>query len=51
MAESGIKQSDLKDIGSQGVISEILNEKRALNVRQIKLLADRFNISPAIFVQ
>lgn len=51
MAEHNIKQSDLKEIGSQGVISEILNGRRELNIRQIKLLAERFNVSPAVFIQ
>jgi HTH-type transcriptional regulator/antitoxin HigA len=50
MEEHGIKQSDLPEIGSQGVVSEILSGKRQLNVRQIKLLSKRFNISPAVFV-
>lgn len=51
MTEHNIKQSDLKEIGSQGVISEILNGKRELNIRQIKLLAEKFNVSPAVFIQ
>ena len=48
--EHGLKQGDLTGIGSQGVVSEILSGKRQLNVRQIKLLSKRFNISPAVFV-
>jgi HTH-type transcriptional regulator/antitoxin HigA len=51
MEEKGIKQSDLKEIGSQGVVSEILNGKRALNVRQITQLAERFNVSPTVFIK
>ena len=43
-------QSDLPEVGSQGVISEILNNKRELNVRQIRILAKKFKISPAAFV-
>jgi len=39
MEEHGLKQSDLSEIGSQGVVSEILSGKRQLNVRQIKLLS------------
>ena len=35
MEEHGLKQSDLSDIGSQGVVSEILRGKRELNTRQI----------------
>ena len=50
MAEQDLKQSDLPEIGSQGVISEILSGKRQLNVRQIKLLSKRFNVSPAVFM-
>ena len=50
MHEHGLKQSDMQDIGSQGVVSEILTEKRSLNMRQIKALGKRFNVSAAIFV-
>jgi len=50
MDENGISQSDLPEVGSQGVVSEILNGKRELNVRQIRKLAKRFHISPAVFV-
>lgn len=49
MDEHGLKQGDLSEIGSQGVVSEILNGKRELNVRQIKKLSNRFNVSPAVF--
>ncbi len=50
MEEQGLKQTDLSDIGSQGVVSEILNGKRELNVRQIKLLADKFSVSAEVFI-
>ena len=50
MEEHGLKQSDLSEIGSQGVVSEILSGKRQLNVRQIKMLSKRFKVSPAVFV-
>lgn len=50
MEEHGLKQADLSDIGSQGVISEILNGKRELNVRQIKLLTEKFSVSPEVFM-
>ncbi len=50
MEEHGLKQSDLSEIGSQGVVSEILSGKRQLNVRQIKLLSKRFKVSPAVFI-
>lgn len=50
MEEHNLKQSDLPEIGSQGVVSEILNGKRTLNVAQIKALSKRFNVSPAVFI-
>ena len=50
MKEHGLKQSDMKEIGSQGVVSEVLSGKRSLNSRQIKALAERFGVSPAIFI-
>ncbi|MDY6967443.1 MAG: transcriptional regulator [Spirochaetota bacterium] len=50
MAEHGLKQSDLSEIGTQGVVSEILSGKRQLNVRQIKILSKRFKVSPAVFI-
>ena len=50
MKEHGLKQKDLKEIGSQGVVSEILNRKRVLNTRQIQALSNKFNVSPSIFV-
>ncbi len=50
MEEHGLTQSDLPEVGSQGVVSEILNGKRELNVRQIRALAERFRVSTAIFV-
>ena len=50
MNEHGLTQSDLPEIGSQGVISEILNGKRELNIRQVRLLADKFKVSSAVFV-
>jgi HTH-type transcriptional regulator / antitoxin HigA len=50
MEEHGLTQSDLPEIGSQGVVSEILRGKREMNVRQVRLLAERFHVSPAVFI-
>jgi HTH-type transcriptional regulator/antitoxin HigA len=50
MDENGMTQSDLSEVGSQGVVSEILNGKRELNVRQVRVLAKKFKVSPAAFV-
>jgi HTH-type transcriptional regulator/antitoxin HigA len=49
MEEHGLKQADLPEIGSQGVVSEILRGKRELNTRQISILAKRFGVSPVVF--
>jgi HTH-type transcriptional regulator/antitoxin HigA len=50
MEEHGLKQSDLSEIGSQGIVSEILAGRRQLNVRQIKLLSKRLSVSPIVFM-
>src|SRR5687768_9371406 len=49
MEEHGLTQSELPEIGSQGVVSEILRGRRKLNTRHIRLLAKRFGVSPAVF--
>lgn len=50
MEQHGLKQNDMREIGSQGVVSEILTGKRDLNIRQIRALSERFGVSPATFV-
>lgn len=50
MDQHGLSQRDLPEVGSQGVLSEILSGKRDLNVRQIKWLSERFNVGPQVFV-
>ncbi|MCW8400884.1 helix-turn-helix domain-containing protein [Legionella sp. PATHC038] len=51
MEQHGLDQSDFKnEIGSQGVVSEILNGKRQLNLSHIKKLAERFHVTPATFI-
>jgi HTH-type transcriptional regulator/antitoxin HigA len=50
MEEHDLRQTDLPEVGSQGVVSEILNGKRELNLRQIRELARRFHVSPAVFI-
>jgi len=51
LEENNLTQSDLPEIGSQGVVSEILHRKRQLNLRQIKALAKRFHVSPSVFIE
>jgi len=48
--QHGLKQSELPEIGSQGVVSEILTGKRELNIRQVRALSERFGVSAATFV-
>ncbi|MFL9874722.1 helix-turn-helix domain-containing protein [Paraburkholderia megapolitana] len=50
MLENDVRQADLPEIGSQGVVSEILSGKRELNVRQIRAVSERFGVNPAIFL-
>jgi HTH-type transcriptional regulator/antitoxin HigA len=50
MNEHDLAQADLPEVGSQGVVSEILHGKRELNLRQIRALAERFHVSPAVFI-
>jgi len=50
MDEHGLKQKDLSELGSQGVVSEILNGKRELNLRQVKALSERFKVPASVFI-
>ena len=51
MEEHQLKQTDLaEELGGQSIVSAILNGKRELNTRQVKALAARFNVSPAVFL-
>ena len=51
MEEHGLRQSDLrKEVGTQGVVSEILRGERMINIRQAKALAERFGVSPLVFL-
>ena len=50
MDEHGLSQADLPEVGSQGVVSEVLHGRRQINVRQVRALSERFGVSPAVFV-
>ena len=51
MDQQGLTQSELAhELGSQGVVSEILSGKRAMNLRQIRALANRFSVPVTAFV-
>jgi len=51
MERNELKQLDLaKELGGQSVVSDILSGKRELNTSQIKALANRFKVSPTLFL-
>ena len=50
MDANDLRQRDLIPIfGSESIVSEVLNEKRALNKKHIEKLSKRFRVSPAAF--
>lgn len=51
MKQHGLKQADLAEIGTQSVVSEVLNGKRKLNLRQVSALARRFQLPADAFIQ
>lgn len=50
MDEHGLTPSDFPEIGSEKMISEIISGKRELSVGHIRQLAERFHVSPAVFI-
>lgn len=50
MQQHGLTQSDLPEIGSQGVVSELLSGKREINARQVRALAQRFGVGADAFL-
>jgi HTH-type transcriptional regulator/antitoxin HigA len=44
MEQHGLRQCDLPEVEAQSVVSEVLSDKRALNLRQTQALAKRFGI-------
>jgi HTH-type transcriptional regulator/antitoxin HigA len=50
MEQHDLTQSDPPEIGTQGVVSEILRGKRELNIRQIKALSERFHVPSSVFI-
>jgi HTH-type transcriptional regulator/antitoxin HigA len=51
MVEHGLKQTDLSEIGSQGVVSEIVSGKRRINKRHAGILAKRFSLPEELFTR
>jgi len=50
MQEHQLTQAELPEIGSQGIVSEVLSGKRDLNIRMIRRLSERFRMDPKVFV-
>lgn len=50
MEQHRLSQSQLPELGSQSVVSEVLSGKRQMNTRQIRALAQRFSVPPSIFL-
>jgi HTH-type transcriptional regulator/antitoxin HigA len=51
MEQHQLTQSDLPELGSQGVVSEILSGRRMLNTRQIAALVARFGVSADALIE
>ncbi len=48
---SGKRQADLVGvIGSSGIVSEVVNGKRAISKSQAKKLGEMFQVSPSLFI-
>jgi len=50
MERGNLRQIDLPELGSQGVVSELLSGRRDFNARQAKVMAARFGVSAALFL-
>jgi HTH-type transcriptional regulator / antitoxin HigA len=51
MEARNMKQEELVGvIGSRGVVSEIVNGKRAISKAQAKVLGELFHVSPSLFI-
>jgi HTH-type transcriptional regulator / antitoxin HigA len=51
MEQNDLKQKDLVGVlGGKSTVSEIFSEKRPLNLRHIRILADEFHVKPATFI-
>ena len=51
MAGAGMKASNLgRLLGDRGLGSRILNGKRKLNLRHVKVLSEHFHVSPDVFM-
>ena len=51
MAQNNLKQKDLVGVlGGKSTVSEILNNKRPLNIKHLNTLSARLHVNPATFL-
>lgn len=50
MDDRGLKQSDLKSVASQSIVSDIVNGKRTMNLEQVKGFSSFFNVPVETFM-
>jgi HTH-type transcriptional regulator/antitoxin HigA len=52
MEQNDLKQKDLiKEFGSQSLVSDALNGKKEISIKQARNLGKRFNVDPTIFLK
>ncbi|MCB0196749.1 MAG: transcriptional regulator [Anaerolineae bacterium] len=50
MADHALKPADLPELGDEATVNDILAGRQELTLSQIRVLAQRFGVSPAVFV-
>lgn len=50
MEQHGFTNADLPELGSTERVTDLLNGKGELTVPEIRILANRFQVSPAVFI-
>jgi HTH-type transcriptional regulator/antitoxin HigA len=50
MIEHGLSAKDLPELGSETVVTEILQGQRDLTLSQVRWLAKRFGVNPTVFI-
>lgn len=50
MEEHTLCESDLPEIGTEETVIAVLTKKKELNLDQIRALANRFSVSPSVFI-
>jgi len=50
MDEHGLGAADLPELGGEGAVRAVLTKERELHLGEIRALAERFHVSPAVFI-